>query len=37
MVQHHIGALRLSEFVFNIASPGVGALASSIWSEWART
>ncbi|MGB5136597.1 MAG: hypothetical protein WBN89_15640 [Prochlorococcaceae cyanobacterium] len=30
MVQHHTGALRMSEFVFNIGSPGVGALASSI-------
>jgi uncharacterized protein (DUF305 family) len=36
MVQHHTGALRMSEFVFNIGSPGVGALAHSIWSEQAR-
>ena len=36
MVQHHIGALRMSEFVFNIGSPGVGALANSIWREQAR-
>ena len=33
MVQHHIGALRMSEFVFNIGSPGVGALANGIWNE----
>ncbi len=36
MVQHHTGALRMSEFVFNIGSPGVGALATSIWREQAR-
>ena len=36
MVQHHSGALRMSEFVFNIGSPGVGALAHSIWDEQAR-
>ena len=36
MVQHHTGALRMSEFVFNIGSPGVGALANGIWSEQAR-
>ena len=36
MVQHHTGALRMSEFVFNIGSPGVGALANSIWNEQAR-
>ena len=36
MVQHHTGALRMSEFVFNIGSPGVGALANSIWREQAR-
>ena len=36
MVQHHTGALRMSEFVLNIGSPGVGALANSIWSEQAR-
>jgi uncharacterized protein (DUF305 family) len=35
MVQHHTGALRMSEFVFNVGSPGVGALANSIWSEQA--
>jgi len=36
MVQHHTGALRMSEFLFNIGSPGVGALATSIWREQAR-
>jgi uncharacterized protein (DUF305 family) len=36
MVQHHTGALRMSEFVFNIGSPGVGALAHRIWREQAR-
>ena len=36
MVQHHTGALRMSEFVFNIGSPGVGALANGIWREQAR-
>jgi uncharacterized protein (DUF305 family) len=36
MVQHHIGALRMSEFVFDIGSPGVGALANGIWREQAR-
>ena len=36
MVQHHTGALRMSEFVFNIGQPGVGALANSIWREQAR-
>ncbi len=36
MVQHHTGALRMSEFVFNIGSPGVGALANAIWREQAR-
>jgi uncharacterized protein (DUF305 family) len=36
MVQHHTGALRMSEFVFNIGSPGVGALAHGIWREQAR-
>jgi uncharacterized protein (DUF305 family) len=36
MVQHHTGALRMSEFVFDIGSPGVGALANSIWREQAR-
>lgn len=36
MVQHHTGALRMSEFVFDIGSPGVGALAHGIWREQAR-
>ena len=36
MVEHHTGALRMSEYVFNIGAPGVGALANSIWSEQAR-
>ena len=36
MVQHHTGALRMSAFVFNIGSPGVGALAHDIWREQAR-
>jgi uncharacterized protein (DUF305 family) len=36
MAAHHTGALRMSEFVFNIGSPGVGALANSIWHEQAR-
>ena len=34
--QHHAGALRMSEYVFNIGAPGVGALANSIWNEQAR-
>jgi uncharacterized protein (DUF305 family) len=36
MAAHHTGALRMSEFVFNIGSPGVGALANGIWREQAR-
>ena len=36
MVEHHTGALRMSEYVFNIGAPGVGALANSIWDEQAR-
>jgi len=36
MVQHHSGALRMSEFVFDIGQPGVGALARTIWREQAR-
>ena len=35
MVEHHTGALRMSEYVFNIGAPGVGALANSIWNEQA--
>lgn len=33
MVQHHTGALRMSEFVFDIGVPGVGSLAKEIWSD----
>ena len=36
MVEHHAGALRMSEYVFNIGVPGVGALANAIWDEQAR-
>lgn len=36
MVQHHTGALRMSAFVFNIGSPGAGALAHGIWRDQAR-
>jgi uncharacterized protein (DUF305 family) len=36
MVQHHTGALRMSEFMFDIGQPGVGALARTIWSDQAR-
>lgn len=36
MVQHHTGALRMSEFVFNVGSPGVGALANRIWNDQAQ-
>jgi uncharacterized protein (DUF305 family) len=32
MVQHHTGALRMSEYVFDIGSPGVGALGKEIWN-----
>ena len=32
MVQHHKGALRMSEFVFDIGVPGVGTLAKEIWN-----
>jgi len=32
MVQHHKGALRMSEFVFDIGTPGVGALGKEIWN-----
>lgn len=35
MVQHHTGALRMSEEVFHIGSPGVGALAHGIWRDQA--
>jgi uncharacterized protein (DUF305 family) len=30
MIEHHNGALWMSEYVFNIGAPGVGALANSI-------
>jgi uncharacterized protein (DUF305 family) len=33
MVQHHSGALRMSEFVFDIGAPGVGSLAKQIWND----
>ncbi len=36
MVQHHTGALRMSEFVFNIGQPGVGGLAKTIWRDQAQ-
>ena len=36
MVQHHTGALRMSEFVFGIGEPGVGALATTIWRDQAN-
>lgn len=36
MVQHHTGALRMSEFVFDIGSPGVGSLAKGIWRDQAQ-
>ena len=36
MVEHQTGALRISKYVFNIGTPGVGALANSIWDEQAR-
>ena len=36
MVEHHTGALQVSEYVFNIGAPGVGALANNIWNEQAR-
>ena len=36
MVQHHTGALRMSEVVFDIGQPGVGALAKAIWRDQAQ-
>ena len=36
MVQHHTGALRMSEFVFDIGVPGVGALGKDIWRDQAQ-
>ena len=35
MVQHHTGALRMSEVVFDIGQPGVGALGKAIWRDQA--
>ncbi|MGB7564289.1 MAG: DUF305 domain-containing protein [Prochlorococcaceae cyanobacterium] len=35
MVQHHTGALRMSEVVFDIGAPGVGALGKTIWRDQA--
>ena len=36
MVQHHTGALRMSEVVFDSGAPGVGALAKDIWRDQAQ-
>ena len=36
MVLHHSGALRMSEFVFDIGVPGVGSLGKAIWRDQAR-
>lgn len=36
MVQHHRGALLMSEQVFGAGSPGVGALAHTIWNDQAQ-
>jgi len=36
MVQHHTGALRMSEFVFDIGAPGVGSLGKEIWRDQAQ-
>ncbi|MEA5441114.1 DUF305 domain-containing protein [Cyanobium gracile] len=36
MVQHHTGALRMSEFVFDIGAPSVGALGKTIWRDQAN-
>jgi uncharacterized protein (DUF305 family) len=36
MVQHHTGALRMSEFVFDIGVSGVGSLAKDIWRDQAQ-
>ena len=33
MIQHHTGALRMSEELFNVGEPGLGALANDIWYE----
>ena len=36
MVEHHRGALAMSEFVFDIGVPGVGSLAKQIWRDQAQ-
>jgi uncharacterized protein (DUF305 family) len=36
MQQHHMGALLMSEYVFDIGVPGVGALAKTIWRDQAQ-
>ena len=36
MVQHHTGALRMSEFIFDIGVPGVGSLGKTIWRDQAN-
>ena len=36
MQQHHTGALLMSEYVFDIGVPGVGALAKAIWRDQAQ-
>ncbi len=36
MVQHHTGALRMSEVVFAIGVPGVGSLGKEIWRDQAQ-
>ena len=36
MVQHHTGALRMSEVVFDIGVPGVGSLGKQIWRDQAQ-
>ncbi|MEO1002630.1 MAG: DUF305 domain-containing protein [Cyanobacteria bacterium J06638_7] len=36
MVEHHTGALRMSELVLGTGSPALGALARQIWNEQAR-
>ena len=36
MVQHHTGAMRMSEFVFDIGVPGVGSVGKEIWRDQAQ-
>ncbi|MFM7087484.1 MAG: DUF305 domain-containing protein [Cyanobium sp.] len=36
MAAHHTGALRMSEFVFDIGVPGVGSLGKTIWRDQAQ-